>query len=435
MNGYAAYDGIVPAPPDALLLEQGGNAHEQGRAMKQLACAFAAAAAALGFAALLGWVLELPLLASWGPRWIPMAPSTAFLFVLFGTAVFINARVAPGRVAYRIGMAIGSAGALLALLLLFLSYRGIYLEAEHYGTAMTWMVEGVPKGHISPLTALCAVLAGLSLVASLASFRHRRWATAGFWLGALVVVAGFVFLVGYLYAAPLLYGGKFIPPALPTSLALVALGGALCLLAIAPEEPLDAAFSRTLHYLVFAFALAAAVAVTTGYVFYRGFEKQERTEVERQLSAISALKVGELTAWRAERLADASEFFGNAVFSSLVRRAFADPLNYEARAQLDAWLRQAKESNGYEWVYLTDAEGVARVGKPSLGQSFHDGFLPGGSRRPAPPCASRPDRRRAKRRRHLGRARSGYRPEPAALPVDQPLAGAQPLRGNASRAP
>ena len=246
----------------------------------------------------------------------------------------------------------------------FLSYLGIYLGAEHYGTAMTWTVEGAPIGHISPLTALCSVLASLSLVASLASSRDRRWATAGFWLGGLVVVVGFVFLVGYLYAAPLLYGGKFIPPALPTSLALVALGGALCLLALAPEEPLGAAFSRTLHYLVFAFALAAAVAVTTGYVLYRGFEKQERAEVERQLSAISALKVAELTAWRAERLADASEFFGNAVFFSLVRRAFADPSNREAQAQLDGWLRQVKESNGYEWVYLTDARGVARVSLP-----------------------------------------------------------------------
>ena len=115
MSGYAVYDGFVPAPPEALLLEQDRNAHKESRAMKQLARAFAAAAVGLGFAALLGWVLELPLLASWGPRWIPMAPSTALLFVLFGTAVFINARVAPGRAAYRTGIAIGLAGALLAL--------------------------------------------------------------------------------------------------------------------------------------------------------------------------------------------------------------------------------------------------------------------------------------------------------------------------------
>ncbi|MFI5024699.1 MAG: PAS domain S-box protein, partial [Alphaproteobacteria bacterium] len=332
--------------------------------MKQLTRVFAAAAAGFGLAALLGWVLEVPLLASWGPRWIPMAPSTALLFVLFGTAVFINAGVAPGRVAYWTGIAIGSAAALLGLILFPLSYLNIYLEAEHFGIAIAGTVEGAPIGHISPLTALCSVLAGLSLVASLSSSRARRWAAAGFWLGGLVVVVGTVFLVGYLYAAPLLYGGEFIPPALPTSLALVALGGALCLLALAPEEPLDAAFSLTLRYLVFAFALAAAVAVATGYVFYRGFETDERTEVERQLSAISALKVSELTAWRAEHLADANVFYGNAVFSSLVSRAFADPLNREAQAQLDGWLRQAKESNGYEWVYLTDAQGVARVSLP-----------------------------------------------------------------------
>ena len=46
-----------------------------------------ALAAILGLIALAGWTLELPVLTSFGPGLIPMAPSNALLFVLFGPAV------------------------------------------------------------------------------------------------------------------------------------------------------------------------------------------------------------------------------------------------------------------------------------------------------------------------------------------------------------
>ena len=101
-----------------------------------LARASAAIAAGFGFIALLGWILELPMLTSLGPGWIPMAPSTALLFLLYGTTVFFCAGTSVGRGARRIGMAIGSAGALVALLLLVLSLLGIVSEAEHLGIAI-----------------------------------------------------------------------------------------------------------------------------------------------------------------------------------------------------------------------------------------------------------------------------------------------------------
>ena len=65
-----------------------------------IARAGGAAAASLGLIALLGWVLELPFLTSLGQGWIPMAPSIALLFMLFGTAVFFSAGTPPSPALY-----------------------------------------------------------------------------------------------------------------------------------------------------------------------------------------------------------------------------------------------------------------------------------------------------------------------------------------------
>ena len=90
-----------------------------------------------------------------------MAPSSALLFVLFGTAVFFSARSPLSRGAYRIGMVIGSTGALVALLLFCLSWTGIRLEAEHIGIPIAGHVDRAPIGHMSPMTMLGFALAGL----------------------------------------------------------------------------------------------------------------------------------------------------------------------------------------------------------------------------------------------------------------------------------
>lgn len=329
----------------------------------------AAIAAALGFLAIAGWILELPLLASLRPGWIPMAPSTALLLVLFGIAVFFSAGEPPSRIAYRAGVAIGSAGVLIGLCLFFLSYLGIRLEAEYIGFAIAGSIGDAPFGHMSPATALCFLAAGMSLVASLSSSPDRSGlAMAGFWLAGLVAFASAVFLLAYLFGAPLLYGGPFIPPALTTSIALAALAAALLALAgpraWAPDQQIDAANLRASGSFVLVFALMTAGLVTAGAIYYRNQVTQHRAEIERQLSAIAELKAGDLMNWRAERIGDATLLHRNAVFAGLVRRALGVSRNARAQDQLHDWLRQIREAYGYDKVSLIDAQGVARISIP-----------------------------------------------------------------------
>ena len=282
-------------------------------------------AAGLGFVALLGWIAGLPLLCTFGPGRIPMAPSTALLFLLYGAGALVLTRSPLKRVVQRIGMVVGSMGTLAALLLFFLSYLGIHPEAEHLGIPIVGTVNGAPIGHMSPLTAFCFVLVGLSFLASLLSSSGRRWrAATAFGFASLVVLTSVALLLAYLFGSPLLYGSSVIPPALSTSLAFLILGTALLVSSGQRTWPRgrlsDTANTRATYVLILIFVLLATGIVAAGYFYFRSYGKSYKVEIERQLSVIAELKVGELVQWRKERLGDAAVFYRNANFSELVKR-------------------------------------------------------------------------------------------------------------------
>src|ERR1035441_11010765 len=175
---------------------------------------------AIGLLALLGWGLEFPWLASFGVDLIPMAPSTAVMFLLYGAAVCLRARLPLSRRAFRISVTAGCLGGLVALLLFTLGCLHMQWPVENLGLNATRTVRGAPIGHMSPVTAFCFLVVSVSFLISLSRSAARPW-RVGLALGSAGVLLGIclVFLLAYLYGAPLLYGRKFIPPALNTILA------------------------------------------------------------------------------------------------------------------------------------------------------------------------------------------------------------------------
>ncbi|MBI4538326.1 MAG: hypothetical protein HY704_02280, partial [Gemmatimonadetes bacterium] len=160
-------------------------------------------AASAGVIALLGWGLGLLFLASLGPGKIPMAPSTALLFVLYGAATVLRVRLPLRPGVYWLGVAVHGAGALVALPLLCLSYQGIYLGVEHLGFPAVGAVGGAPIGHMSPATALGFLLASLSFLASLPTVSNRRWrAPMAYCSAGLLLAASSALLLAYLYGTP-----------------------------------------------------------------------------------------------------------------------------------------------------------------------------------------------------------------------------------------
>jgi hypothetical protein len=323
--------------------------------------------AAAGAAALLGWAADLPLLASFGADRIPMAPSTALFFMLYGATTISIARFPASRTVARAGIFVGSGGALLSLLLFILAVRGIQPDAEYLGLrVVAGAVQGAPVGHMSPVTAFSFLLAGLSFVALLTSAPVRLWGiTLAGGLAFVVILISLVLLKGYFLGMPFFYGSGVIPPALSTSLAFLALGVAQLLSAVQrsrpDEKPSDVKTVRVLYLFVMIFIFLATGIITIGALYSRSYEEKQRAEVEHQLAAIADLKAAELVQWRKERLSDAAVFNRNPYFFGMVLRYFEDPGNSDARKRLQTWMRKIREAHQYVRVCLHDIEGRLRL--------------------------------------------------------------------------
>ncbi len=324
---------------------------------------------AFGLLALLGWVLGWMPLASFGADRVPMAPSTAALFLLYGAALGVRARAPLSSLAHRFSAALAGLGLLAALVLFTLGWRQVQWAGEHLGLEISGTVQGAPLGHMSVVTAVCFVLAGVSFLASLSPAPLRRW-RVGLALAAagVLLATSFVFLLAYGFGTPLLYGSGFIPPALNTILAFSTLG--LALLASAGGRgglvgSLPGDDSRPALVFVLIFLVLALGIVSTGYAYYRDYERHFRAEAEGQLSSIAELKVGELTRYRKERLSDGAVLRDNPAFTRLVRRFLATPADVDALRQLQAWLGKYQNPFQYDQIRLLDAQGITRLSVPA----------------------------------------------------------------------
>jgi len=108
--------------------------------------------------------------------------------------------------------------------------------------------------------------------------------------------------------------------------------------------------------LLVVFGLLAVGTITAGVLYYRNTVRRYRTEMEKNLSAIADLKVGELVQWRKERLGDGNQFFQNPVFADLVRRAFDQSPDAAAQRDLRGWLERLCQNSLYYQITLVDPQ-------------------------------------------------------------------------------
>ena len=269
--------------------------------------------AAIGLLTLMGWVLQRPLLTSFGANLIPMAPSTAALFLLYGAAVCLRAWQPLSRPAFRISVAMAGLGTVFALLLFTLGCLNIHLVVEHLGLKVAATVRGVPVGHMSPVSALCFLFASVSFLASLPRVRNPAVADgAGVGAAGLILGTGFIFLLAYLYGTPLLYGGTISPAGAqqrpqPRDVGAGAYG--IGRPASRAVRRIARARSRTAFAFALIFVLLTAGIVTVGYRSYRNYERNFYSQTERPAFGHRGFEGGQLVQYRKERLGDANTFY------------------------------------------------------------------------------------------------------------------------------
>ena len=173
--------------------------------------------------ALAGWLSGARLLAGELANYVPMAPSTALLFLLISGALFCYARWPGLRLSRLFTLITVVIAFLTGLLVLGEFITGVDLGVEQVLSRTNEFMGAVPLGRMSPLTAVAFLLESTVFLLLIAEGWRNALPVAAVLAGAATALNAVV-LLGYAYGAPLLYGGMIIPVALPTAIAFVLVG-------------------------------------------------------------------------------------------------------------------------------------------------------------------------------------------------------------------
>ena len=186
----------------------------------QLCCLIATG---IGAVAIVGWLMEWRTLTSIRADYIPMAPNTAISFIILGisSCAFITKR--------RPALILSSFGAVLILVISLIRFTEFNAHIDFHVDQWFFKVSSGTLGHI-PLgqmalpTAINFIFASIALF--LAASLKKHW-TVNILIRTLAILTAFIglaFCLGYVYDAPLLYGGTTIPMALNSAIAFSIMG-------------------------------------------------------------------------------------------------------------------------------------------------------------------------------------------------------------------
>ncbi len=180
--------------------------------------------AIIGLSALAGWGIGERALSGIRADYIPMAPNTAVGFLLLGITLVVMPEGAGSF--WRKAFAVGAAGFVAGLVGFGLAEYALSIDLGVQGWFFTVPTERLglaPLGKMALFTALTFAAASLAVLLIALVPRPATLDGAGA-LSLAVMASGLVFSLGYLYAAPLFYGGPAIPMALNTAIAFFVLG-------------------------------------------------------------------------------------------------------------------------------------------------------------------------------------------------------------------
>jgi len=246
-----------------------------------------------------------------------MAPTTAWLFVLFSTALFARVFRSEHPATRLVTVLAASLPCLIGLFVIWNSDMGVgAIETNGVYPVINGTVNP-GEGRMSFLTAVafivCSVALGLPLVAGTRYPWMRQVASR---LGAAVSLLGLTVLLGYMVGAPLFYGTSIIPMALPTAIEFILLGWVLAVTpnpldwmfrGIVGERTLqDDASTRTIRLTRITLVLVVfAVIAIVGVMFMKREIMSAKTTAGNELQTIAQVKSDQISAWYRERLVDA----------------------------------------------------------------------------------------------------------------------------------
>lgn len=109
--------------------------------------------------------------------------------------------------------------------------------------------------------------------------------------------------------------------------------------------------------LILIFIILVASSITISLFYFRSYEQNHRVEVDKQLIAITELKVNEIVLWRNERINDAKLFHKNKRIQSIVEQLLSDTNDLQAINYIERMFDYVKLNNEYYKILLIDSLG------------------------------------------------------------------------------
>jgi PAS domain S-box-containing protein len=293
-----------------LLKQLGGFGAQPPAQTGRLTGIFAIAAFGIALLALAGWLLDARFLAGQWGRAIPMSPSAALALLFLSGGVFSQARWSTRRLSHQISLVCVGISALLGVLVLAQFIVGFDLGVERALNRTNELFGQIPLGKMSPLTAGSLLFESGALLLLLRPTRWRHAGSTSALLALTAIAINLVVIVGYLYGAPLLYGGTTIPVAMPTALSFVLVGAGQTRLAVHSAPALRAWSGDSMRAIL----LGAFLPPMLLLILLEGWlDTLQPTLASNQAlwhsgtALVACVLIATITAWTARRTGDAVE--------------------------------------------------------------------------------------------------------------------------------
>lgn len=128
--------------------------------------------------------------------------------------------------------------------------------------------------------------------------------------------------------------------------------------------------------LVVLFFIITISAIIIGYVYYKYQKKTLLTEKQQELSAISYLKIRQITQWRLERIGDGKFLGDNLVLVRNFSEFLKNPGKQSLLNEIQQSLKSLTETYDYKSALLIDTAGNTRVAFPNQDTLIGDHLRP-----------------------------------------------------------
>jgi PAS domain S-box-containing protein len=109
--------------------------------------------------------------------------------------------------------------------------------------------------------------------------------------------------------------------------------------------------------LIFLFIAVSVGIILSGLLYYQADNQYLRTEKQNELAAIADLKVGQIVAWRRERMADAQIITGDRAVGWIIQLWLANPTDASLQRQVIDWMASIRPPAFYSGAFLLDPNG------------------------------------------------------------------------------